>query len=100
MSDTKTRKPSVDGFTIAKANNEIAAVGGNIDDLAAEVGMEVASLRPRLSTLRSNGVNLAKLTAKPRGTRKVDYDAINAQLASLGLDTPVVDEAPEVTPEA
>ena len=98
MSDTKTRKPSVDGFTIAKANNEIAAVGGNIDDLAAKIGMEVASLRPRLSTLRKNGVHLAKLTPKARGTRKVDYAAINAQLAAAGLDTPVVE--PEATPEA
>ena len=91
MSDTqKTRNASVDGITIAQANQRVAAAGGNIDDLAAELGMNVESLRPRLTQLRKGGVQLSKLTAKPRGNRKVDFDAINAAVAEvndeLGID--------------
>lgn len=89
MSDTqKTRKASVDALTIVLANNRIAAEGGTIDDLAAELDMNVDSLRPRRTKIKAEmlarGVKFEQLKSKPRGNRKVDFDAIADAVRGAG----------------
>ena len=87
MSETKVeRRPATDSADIVRENQRVAAEGGNIDDLAAALGMTVASLRPRRSTLIKNGVPLSSLSTKPRGKTKVDYEALRVVLNEVNSE--------------
>lgn len=86
MSETKIRNKAVPSDLIIRENQRIAKEGGNIDDLAAAVGMTVGALRPRLAALVKNGVPLSKLTSKQQGKAKVDYSALREVLAEVNAE--------------